>query len=103
MEVILKPELFTGGQYEVSYGRRTALFTVVDEEFSGHNTLARINHIIILVTERDEAGRILSRSMGTSVIGIGNGVVGVKAHDPALRGKVLSKDNMEGCVVELYE
>jgi hypothetical protein len=103
MEVILKPELFSGGSYTVSYGRRTAEFTVIDEEFSGLNTLGRINRILIHVTEYDEAGKAVASSMGSAVIGLGNGVFGARSRDPELRGKALNKDNMERCIVELDE
>jgi hypothetical protein len=103
MEVVLRPELFTGGTYEVSYGRRNALFTIVDEEFSGLNMLGRVNQIVVLVTEKDRAGKVAHSHMGQAVIGCGNGTVGARSRDPSLRGKVLNKDNMERCVVELYE
>jgi hypothetical protein len=103
MEVILKPELFTGGLYTVSYGRKTALFTIVDEEFAGLNTLGRINQITVLVTEKDGTGKTVPGAMGAAVIGVGNGAFGARSADASLRGKVLNKDNMEQCVVELYE
>jgi hypothetical protein len=103
MELILKPELFENGTYTVPYGRRTAVFTIVDEEFAGLNTLGRINRITVLVIEHDAAGKVVKSSMGTSVIGLGEDLVGVRTSVPELRGTVMNKDTMEQCVVELYE
>jgi hypothetical protein len=103
MEIILKPDLFQNGTYTVNYGKRTAVFTIVDEEFSGVNTLGKLNQITVLVMERDTAGKVVQSVMATSVIGLGDGIVGVKTGSAELRGHLLNKDNMEQCVVELYE
>jgi hypothetical protein len=76
-----------------------ATFTIVDEEFAGANTLARVNCVTILIKDAlSQETRI-----GSAVIGLGDGVVGVKTDEAILRGKILSKDNMSQCVVELYE
>jgi len=102
MEITLKPGLFTNNKYAVSYGNRDALFTIVDEEFAGNNTLGRINRITVLVRIQDKTGKEDVR-LCTTVIGLGDGVVGIYSEDPALKGKVMTKDNMESCVVVLYE
>jgi hypothetical protein len=39
----------------------------------------------------------------TTVIGLGDGVVGIRSDDPALRSKLLNKDNMGECVILLFE
>lgn len=104
MEVRLNESLFTNNRYSVRYGEgKEALFTIVDEEFPGLNTLGRVNRITILVRTVASDGTASDASLRTSVIGIGDGVVGVQSSVPSLRGKVLSRDNMSDTTVILYE
>jgi hypothetical protein len=100
MEVNLRPEMFERDTCVALYGDdMEATFTIVDEEFAGANTLARVNCVLISI--KDAASR--KTLIGSAVIGLGDGMVGVKTDVAALRGKLLTKDNMEQCVVELYE
>jgi hypothetical protein len=100
MEVRLWEGAFTNNTCVVPYGdNMEATFTIVDEEFSGANTIARINQIVISIKDLG-TGEI---RIGTAVIGLGDGVVGVMTDEASLRGKLLNKDNMTLCVVELYE
>jgi hypothetical protein len=103
MEIILSKDMFVNDRYSVSYGSREALFTIIDEEFAGLNNLARINRITILVREFDSSGAEKGAVLCAAVIGLGDGVVGVKSDVPELRGKTLTQDNMSKCVVILYE
>jgi hypothetical protein len=103
MELILSLEMFVNNRYTITYGNREALFTIIDEEFFGNNRLGRINRVTVLVRRFDTAGAETDAALCTTVIGIGDGVVGVRSDNPALRGKLLTKDNMDRCVVELYE
>jgi hypothetical protein len=103
MEIILSKDMFVNDRYSVQYGSREALFTIIDEEFAGLNNLARVNRITVLVREFDSSGTEKGAVLCTTVIGLGDGIVGVKSEIPALRGKLLTQDNMEQCVVELYE
>jgi len=103
MEITLKPEMFVNNKYAVFYGNREALFTIVDEEFIGNNTLGRINRITVLVRILDKTGKESSARLCTTIIGLGDGFVGVYSSNPALKGKVMTKDNMEQCVVVLCE
>jgi len=103
MDVQLKPEMFVNNKYMVSYGNKEALFTIVDEEFAGNNNLGRINRITILVRILDKTGKEVGARLCTTVIGLGDGCVGIYSEAPELRGKVMNKDNMEKCVVILYE
>jgi hypothetical protein len=103
MEIVLNPEMFVNNRYTVTYGNREALFTVIDEEFSGNNRLGRINRITVLVREFSLAGKEVGAVLCTTVIGLGDGIVGVRSDNPALKGKLLTHENMEQCVVELYE
>ena len=104
MELVLNEKNFVNGKYSVKFaGNREALFTIVDEEFPGNNTMGRVNKIVILVRELDEAGNALAGALQTSIIGLGNQVVGVMSALPELRGKTLSRDNMARCTIILYE
>jgi hypothetical protein len=103
MEIVLTPEMFVNNRYTVTYGNREAVFTIIDEEFSGNNRLGRINRITVLVRERDVSGKETGAQFCTTVIGLGDGLVGVRSNMPELRGKLLTHENMSYCVVELYE
>jgi hypothetical protein len=104
MELILNEDLFVNDKYVVSYGgNKQAMFTIVDETFEGNNGLGRINRIIVLVREIAPQGDPGDGVFCSTVIGMGDGVVGVRTDEPELRGKLLSRDNMSRCVVELKE
>jgi hypothetical protein len=103
MEIILHESLFTNNKYSIAYGNREALFTIVDEEFSGNNHLGRINRITVLVREFNTQVKETGAALCTTVIGIGDGIVGVRSDIPELRGKLLTHENMADCIVELYE
>jgi hypothetical protein len=100
MEVQLSLDMFENNVCVVPYGDGLeATFTIVDEEFAGLNTLARVNCVLIMI--RRAATQELF--VGSAVIGLGDGVVGIKTDEASLRGKLLSKDNLDQCVAELYE
>jgi hypothetical protein len=104
MELVLTEDLFINGVYSAAYGgNKQALFTIVDEHFEGSNGIGRINRIIVLVREFGADGEASSGVFCTTVIGLGDGVVGVKTSVPELRGKLLNRENMSRCIVELYE
>lgn len=99
VQIILKQSDFVNNKFTFPYSNREALFTIIDEEFAGHNQLGRINRITILVRKKDEnAARFC-----TTVIGLGDGTVGIKSDDVDLHGKLLNKDTMERCTIVLYE
>jgi hypothetical protein len=103
MEIQLREELFKDGEYTVRYGNREATFTIIDEELPGNNRLGRINRINCVIREYNEHGVETGSSIGMPVIGMGDLAVGVRSGNPALRGGLLSRDNMDQCVVVLYE
>jgi hypothetical protein len=103
VQLILDQSQFVNNKYTFAYGNREALFTIVDEEFAGNNTLGRINRITVLVRILDKTGKESGARICTTVIGLGDGVVGIKSEDGNLRGKLLNKDNMDRCVIILYE
>lgn len=102
MELVLHQEMFTNNRCTVTYGNREALFTIIDEEFFGNNRLGRINRITALVRRFDTAGGEAGAVLCTTVIGLADGAVGVRSDNPALRGKLLTHENMEQCVIVLY-
>jgi hypothetical protein len=103
MELVLHPDMFVNNRYTVIYGNREALFTIIDEEFPGNNRLGRINRITVLVREFNTDGKEAGATLCTTVIGMADGIVGVRSDTPALKGALLTHENMEQCVVELYE
>jgi hypothetical protein len=103
MELTLRPDLFVNNRYTMVYGNREALFTIIDEEFFGNNRLGRINRITVLVRKFTMAGKEDGAVLCTTVIGLGDGIVGVRSDNPALKGKLLTHENMEQCVIELYQ
>jgi hypothetical protein len=98
VQLVLKETDFENNKFDFFYGNREALFTIIDEEFAGHNRLGRINRMNVLVRKNGRDGQ-----MCTTVIGYGDGIVGVRTDIKELRGKLLTKDNMSSCVVELFE
>lgn len=103
MEIHLTQDMFVNNRCTVVYGSREAVFTIIDEEFAGHNRLGRINRITVLVRKRDKTGKEVWTRFCTTVIGLGDGIVGIMCEQPELRGRLLNKDNMEQCVIVLYE
>jgi hypothetical protein len=92
--------LFENNTLVVAYGDdKEATFTIVDEEFAGLNNLGRVNCVVIVVKDLTT----LERRMCSAVIGLGDGIVGIKTDEASLRGKLLTRDNMSLCMAELYE
>jgi hypothetical protein len=103
MDVVLTNDMFENNRCVIAYGNREALFTIIDEEFFGNNHLGRINRVTVLVREFDTTGEETGAILCTTVIGLADGIVGVRSDIAALKGKLLTHDNMEQCVVTLYE
>jgi hypothetical protein len=103
MEVVLTEAMFENNKCIIGYGNREALITIIDEEFFGNNRLGRINRITILVREFNTLSEETGAVLCTTVIGLGDGTVGVRSENAALRGKLLTHENMGQCVLELYE
>lgn len=103
-EIVLKAENFVNGKLYYSFGlNKQAVFTIVDEEFSGANTLGRINRVTCMVRTLLPDNTYQDSTVRSLVIGLGDAVVGARTDTAELRGKQMTKDNMEQCVVILYE
>lgn len=104
MNIILKNANFVNNKYYIEYGtRQQAMFTIIDEAFQGANNLGVVNRVTCVVRKLDVAGDVISASMSTLVVGLADGKVGVSTDVAELRGKVMTHQNMEQCVVTLYE
>jgi hypothetical protein len=103
MYLVLTEDLFVNDRYTDAYGNREARFTIIDEEFPGNNQLGRINRITVLVRDMHPDGTAGDARFCTTVIGLGDGYVGVMSDLPELRGKLMTRYNMAQCVVELVE
>ena len=82
---------------------REAELTIVDETFSGNNTIGNINTIICVVNQYDNFDTLLDRVHCTNIIGLGDGIIGIHTEDATLLGTPLNKDNMASCTLELVE
>jgi len=102
MKIVLMQSLFTNNEYVLPYADKTATFTIIDETFEALGKEAVINRVICLVENTDVDGNVTGQ-LGSMVIGVGDMVVGASSTDPTLIGKLLDKDNMAQCTVELYE
>lgn len=103
MKIVLTDDLFTNGEYSVDYGDKTATFSIIDESYNGIAGSMVIDRMICTVKSFDDAGELIDTSFASLVIGLGDELAGVTSDDNALRGKLLTKDNMASCTVELYE
>jgi len=104
MDIQVKKAQFVDGRVSFDFGvNKRATFIVVNESFYGNNTLGVIDRINIFVESLDENGDKISGAFSTSVIGIGDGFSGILTDDATLLGKTLSWDNIELCVIRLYE
>jgi hypothetical protein len=103
MDIVLHPDMFVNNRYTVVYGNKEALFTIIDEEFAGNNHIGRINRVTVLVREFSATGTEAGAVLCTTVIGLGDGIIGVSSDESSLRGKLLTHENMERCIITLYE
>ncbi len=104
MDIQLSKTNFVNGRFSQLFGgNRKATFIVVQESFHGNNNLGVIDRINIFVETFDTEGEKIDGNFSTSIIGVGDGLAGIMTEDTTLLGKVLNWDNMEKCVIRLYE
>jgi hypothetical protein len=103
MRFVLTQDMFTNNVYTVSYGTKTAKFTIIDEEYASGGLVATIKRMICTIRTYADDGSIASEVFGSLVIGFGDVNVAVTTDNMTLRGKLLYTDNMSQCTVELYE
>jgi len=104
MDIQLKQNNFIDGRFSQSFGEnKKATFIVVNEAFHGNNKLGVIDRVNIFIESFDTEGVKIDGSFSTSVIGIGDAIAGIMTEDPDLLGKTMTFDNMENCVIRLYE
>jgi len=104
MDIQLKKTNFVDGRFSQNFGEnKRATFVVVNESFFGNNKLGVIDRVNIFIESFDLEGEKIDGSFSTSVIGIGDSISGILTEDETLLGKMMTWDNMEQCVVRLYE
>ncbi len=104
MELTLTPQMFVNDTYTVQFGEnKEAIFTFVDETFQGTNGIGKVNRINALVKTYNTYGVESEVTLCTTVIGLGDGIVGIRTANKELLGKLMTRDNMSQCVVILYE
>jgi hypothetical protein len=100
---VLNQSMFTHNEYVIAYGLKVAKFIIVDESYASGDALASVNRMVCVIQTFDSSGVLLREVFGCLVIGLGDTGVAVSSTDTTLLGKLLSKDNMDKCSVELYE
>lgn len=104
MILVLTENDFVNNQYSLRYGENMeALFQIVDAQFQGLGVEKTINRINILTRTIASDGTPGIGNLQSPIIGIGNGIVGIRTNNAALRGQTLSRNNMAECEVLLYE
>ena len=104
MDISLKQSQFIDGRYSIEFGtNKVATFIVIQESFYGNNNLGVVDRINIFIESFDVNGEKLAGTFSTSVIGIGDNVAGILTENEELVGKLLTWDNLEQCVIRLYE
>ena len=104
MDITLQKAQFVDGRFSIAFGvNKTATFIVVNESFLGNNNLGVIDRINIFIATYDAEGVKIGGHFSPSIIGIGDGIAGILTEDESLLGSVMTWNNMESCVVRLYE
>jgi hypothetical protein len=103
MTFILTKSLFTNGIYELQYGLKKAVFTLLDEVYSSGGNTARVNRVICSIQSFSSTGEKSGEEFGSLVIGLGDTNISVTTNVSSLLGKLMTEDTMADCVVELYE
>lgn len=104
MDIQLQKSKFVDNRYSQVFGtNKKATFIAVKESFPGKNSLGVIDRVNIFIESYNDQGVKIDGNFSTSVIGIGDGLAGIMTDDTTLLGKILNWDNMEKCVVRLYE
>lgn len=104
MNITLDRTQFVNNKLVVNYGlRKKATFTLIEESFPGLSQIGEINLVTVLIEQLDVDGTPISKDISTPIIAVGDSRVQVTTTDATLRGKQLTPDNMNYCVVTLVE
>ena len=104
MKIRLLIDNFTNNEYTVDYADKRATFTILDEEYSAAVGTADIKRMICTIQTFAEDGSIASTNFASLVVAFSNDeYIGITTENAALRGKLMTKDTMSQCLVELYE
>jgi len=104
MDIRLLQSDFVDDRFSIAYSaNKRATFINVQESFQGNNDLGVVDRINIMVEAFDTDGVKTGGSFSTSIIGVGDSLVGVLSDDVNILGTTLTWDNMEQCVIRLYE
>lgn len=104
MDISLKQTQFVDGRFSIDFGtNKKATFIVVNESFYGNNNLGVVDRVNIFIESFDATEEKTGGSFSTSVIGIGDQHAGVLTDNKELLGELLTWDNLEQCVIRLYE
>lgn len=97
---------FVDDVYTKIYGtakNREVMLSIVDESYQGNDIIGAINKINILTRTINTDGSYSNAQLCSSIVGIGNGTVGVIPDNSEDKGDILSKDNIANCTIVLYE
>lgn len=104
MDIQLSKSSFIDNRFEQIFGvNKKATFIVVKESFHGNNNLGVVDRVNIFIETFNSQNEKIDGSFSTSIIGVGDSICGIFTEDSTLLGKTLTWDNMEQCVIRLYE
>ena len=104
MDISLSQSQFVDGRFSTNFGtNKKATFIVVNESFYGNNNLGVVDRINIFIESFNDSGEKLGGHFSTSVIGLGDSYAGILTDNEELVGDLLTWDNLEQCVIRLYE
>jgi hypothetical protein len=103
MTIVLTESLFVNDEYSISFGLKTAKFSIVDEDYASGAFMASVNRMICVIQTFDTTGAKTDEVFGSLVVGLGDENMNVTSAIAANVGKLLTRENMADCLVELYE
>lgn len=103
MRILLDKELMVSNFLRVPYGeRRTFILNTVDEVFSSSGKSIAVKGCNLIIREELSDGRYVD-FICQSIIGMANRLMSIETEHSELLGKPLTLDNMDKCLVVLYE
>lgn len=103
MRILLNKDLMVSNFLRVPYGeRRTFILNTVDEVFSSSGKSISVKGCNLVIREELSDGRSVD-FICQNIIGMANRLVSLETEHSELLGQPLTLENMDKCLVVLYE